>query len=76
MENNKDIVYYTSSDGTKTPIKDVEFTHLSNGLSKRYRELFESGNKDEVSKKLEEIDKIKNEIYRRINDFTETMKEK
>ena len=29
--------FYTSSDGTKTPMKDVEFTHLSNALAKRYR---------------------------------------
>ena len=38
MEEN--IKYYTSSDGKKTPLKDVETTHLINGLAKRYRELF------------------------------------
>ena len=32
------IKYYVSSDGTKTPITNVEFTHLSNGLAKKYRD--------------------------------------
>lgn len=68
--------YYTSSDGKKTLMKDVEFTHLSNGLAKRYRDIFNVTNKDEFSQKLKEIDDIKEEIHRRINTFNEGLKDK
>jgi len=63
--------YYTSSDGKKTPIESVEFTHLSNGLAKKYRDIFTSTNRDDFSKRLEEINDIKEEIHRRINTFNE-----
>lgn len=68
--------YYTSSDGKKTLMKDVEFTHLSNGLAKRYRDIFNVTNKDEFSQKLKEIDDIKEEIHRRINTFNEGLEDK
>ena len=67
--------YYTRSNGEQIPMKDVEFTHLSNGLAKKYREIFESTNKDEFSKKLEEINAIKEEIYKRINKFNDELGE-
>ena len=73
MENKKEEKYYISGDGTKTLMKDVEFTHLSNGLAKRYREIFNSINKDEFAKKLQEINDIKEEIYKRINDFNDKL---
>lgn len=63
--------YYTSSDGTKTPIESVEFTHLSNGLAKKYRDIFNSKNREEFSKRIEEINDIKEEIHRRINTYNE-----
>lgn len=68
--------YYVSSDGKKTLMKDVEFTHLSNGLAKRYRDIFNATNKDEFSQKLQEIDDIKEEIHRRINTFNEGLGDK
>lgn len=68
--------FYVSSDGKKTPIKDVEFTHLSNGLAKKYRDIFQSTNKDDFSKKLQEINDIKEEIHRRINTFNEGLGDK
>lgn len=61
--------FYTSSDGTKTPMESVEFTHLSNGLAKKYREIFDAKDKNDFSKRLEEINDIKEEIHRRINTF-------
>lgn len=70
---NKEKKFYTSSDGTKTPIEKVEFTHLSNGLAKRYREIFNSTNKDDFSKKLQEINDIKEEMHKRINDFNDKL---
>lgn len=70
MENKK---YYVASDGTKTLMSDMEYTHLSNGLAKRYRDIFNSTNKDEFAQKLQEINDIKEEMYKRINDFNDTL---
>ena len=70
---NKEEKYYISSDGTKTLMKDIEFTHLSNGLAKRYRDIFNSTNKDEFAQKIQEINNIKEEIHKRINDFNDTL---
>lgn len=67
--------YYTSSDGTKTPMESVEFTHLSNGLAKKYRDIFAAQNKDDFSQRLQEINDIKEEIHRRINTFNETLED-
>lgn len=61
--------FYTRSNGEQILMKDVEFTHLSNGMAKKYRELFEAENKDAFSKKLQEINDIKEEIHGRINKF-------
>ena len=72
MENKKE-KYYVSSDGTKTPMKDVEFTHLSNGLAKKYRDIFNSTNKDEFATKLQEINDIKEEMHKRINEFNDSL---
>ena len=67
--------YYTSSDGTKTLMQDVEFTHLTRGLAKKYQDIFTSTNKNEFSKRLEEINDIKEEVHRRINTFNEGLSE-
>ena len=63
------IKYYTASDGKKTPLKDVETTHLINGLAKRYRELFNSENEEDFNIRINEINDIKEETYSRINKF-------
>lgn len=74
MENKKE-KYYTRSNGEKIPMKEVEFTHLSNGLAKAYRDIFESKNKDEFSKKLNEINDMKEEIYERLNKFNDNLED-
>ena len=56
-------------------MKDVEFTHLSNALAKRYREIFNSTTKDEFGQRLQEINDIKEEMYKRINEFNDTLKD-
>ena len=61
--------FYTRSNGEQILMKDVEFTHLSNGMAKKYRELFEAESKDAFSKKLQEINDIKEEIHGRINKY-------
>lgn len=79
MENNEvkqdEVKYYTSSDGTKTPIKEIEFTHLSNGLAKKYRDIYNVSTKKEFNTKLKEINDMKEEIFRRYNEFYDTLKD-
>lgn len=72
MENKK---YYTRSNGEQIPLNEVEFTHLSNGMAKKYRELFESVDKDDFSNKLNEINDIKEEIHNRLNKFYDELGE-
>lgn len=71
----KKIKYYTRSNGEQIPMNEVEFTHLSNGLAKAYRDIFESKNKDEFSKKLNEINDMKEEIYERLNKFNDNLED-
>lgn len=66
---NKEVVTYTSGDGTETNVKDLEFTHLSNALAKKYREVFNSTNKNEFVEQLKTINNLKEEAHRRINEF-------
>lgn len=66
-------IMYTSSDGKQTPIKELNTEHLINSLSKEYREIFNSQNKEEFSKHIAKIDTVKNEIYSRINDFNSNL---
>ena len=71
--NNNEIKYYTRENGEKIPMKDVHTEHLINGLSKRYKDIFSSQNKDDFGTKLKEINDIKEEVYKRINDFNEKL---
>lgn len=61
--------YYVSSNGTKTPMSQVEYTHLSNSLAKKYREIFDSVDEDDFNNRLNAINDIKEEMYKRINKF-------
>lgn len=74
MENKKE-KYYTRSNGERVKISDLETTHLINALSKKYRELFNSQNRDDYSNKLKEINDLKEDLYRRFNDFYEKLGE-
>lgn len=65
--------FYTRSNGEQIPLKELETTHLLNSLNKEYREIFNSFNKKEVSERLKKIDMLKNEYYRRLNDFNERL---
>ena len=52
-------VMYVASDGTKTPMKDIETTHLINSLAKDYREIYNCHNKDEFAERIKVIDRKK-----------------
>lgn len=73
MENKK---YYTRSNGEQVEISSLETTHLTNALAKKYRELFESTNKDEYSKRYGEISDLKEDLHRRFNEFYDTLGDK
>lgn len=66
MENKK---YYTNSSGESVDISTLETTHLINALGKKQREIFNSANKDDVSRELEEIKNLKEEYYHRFNEW-------
>ena len=67
---------YIRNNGEKVFIKDMNTEHLVNSLAKKYRELFESTNKDDYSRRLAEINDLKEDLYKRFNVFYETMEEK
>ena len=69
----KEIKYYTRSTGEQIAIKDMNTEHVINALSKIYREMFECKNKDEFSKKLGKMNDIKEDLYRRFNDFNASL---
>lgn len=73
MQDKKEIKYYTRSNGEKVDIDTLETTHLTNALAKKYRELFEATNKDDYSKRFEEINDLKENLYGRFNNFYDSL---
>lgn len=70
MENKK---YYTNSSGESVDISTLETTHLINAIGKKQRDIFSRDNKDDVSKELAEIKDLKEEYYRRFNEWYEKL---
>ena len=73
MENKK---YYTRSNGEQVEISTMETTHLTNSLAKKYRELFEATDKDDYSRRYEEIKNLKEDLHRRFNEFYDSLGDK
>ena len=69
MNENKEVKYYTNSAGESIDISTLETTHLLNSLNKKQREIFNKETKDDVSKELEEIKNLKEEYYKRFNEW-------
>lgn len=65
--------YYTNSKGETIDVSTLEGVHLNNALAKKYRELFESTNKEEFARRLEEVNNLKEEVHTRINKFYEEL---
>lgn len=63
--------FYTRSNGDKVLLTEMNYEHLSNSLAKKYREIFESTDEEDFNKRLNDINDIKEEIYKRINKFHE-----
>jgi len=50
-------------------------THIKNALVKKMEELFDTKTKDEFSKKLKEVNNLKDEYYKHINEFYDKLGE-
>lgn len=72
---NKEPKYYVRSNGEKVDLSTMETTHVKNAMAKKMEELFSSANKDDFSKKLAEVNDLKNEYFARVNKFYETLQE-
>ena len=70
MEENKT---YTNHSGEILQVNTMETTHLTNAMAKKMREVFEAKTKDEAYKVINEINNLKEEIFKRINQFIETL---
>lgn len=73
MENKKEEKYYIRSNGEKVAISTMETTHIKNSMAKKMEELFSTTSKDEFSKKLQEVNDLKEEYFARINKFYDTL---
>lgn len=66
MENKK---YYTNSNGELIDISTLHTTHLLNSYRKKAEKIFESTNKDDYFKNIQELKDLQEEYYKRLNDF-------
>jgi len=72
---NKEIKYYTRSNGEKVDISTMETTHIKNSMAKKMEEMFNSKSKTEFSNKLKEVNDLKEEYYSRLNKFYDTLED-
>ena len=73
MENKK---YYVRENGEKIELSTMNTTHLKNAMAKKMEELFSTENKDDFSQKLNEVNDLKEEYFKRLNQFYETLGDK
>lgn len=73
MKNKK---YYVRENGEKIELSTMNTTHLKNAMAKKMEELFSSENKDDFSQKLNEVNDLKEEYFKRLNQFYETLGDK
>lgn len=66
---------YKRSNGEIVKMSTMNTEHIINSLSKKYREVFESKNKDDFTTKTNEINDLKEELYSRFNTFNEGLGE-
>lgn len=64
---------YTNHNGEVIQVNTLETTHATNALAKKMREVFEAKTKEEAYQKINEINSLKEEIFKRINQFIETL---
>lgn len=67
--------YYTRSNGEKIKLAEMNTKHISNAMAKKMEDLFTSSSKDEFSSKLKEVDNLKEEYHKRLNEFYDKLGE-
>lgn len=75
MENKEEKKYYVNSSGETIEISTLETTHLKNAMAKKMEGLFYSKNKSDFSKKLKEVNDLKEEYFKRVNKFYDTLED-
>lgn len=66
---NNEKKYYINSAGEKVEISTLETTHLKNAMAKKMEGLFSSTSKNDFSKRLKEVNDLKEEYHKRLNEF-------
>lgn len=61
--------YYTNSNGEQIDVSTLHTTHLLNAYRKKAESIFESTNKDDYFKNIQELKDLQEEYYHRLNDF-------
>lgn len=64
---------YTNHSGEVIQVNSLETTHATNALAKKMREVFEAKTKEDAYKIINEINSLKEEIFKRINKYIETL---
>lgn len=71
----KEIKYYVSSSGEKTPINEVDTVHLINGFAKKCKMVYDAENRKEAMNAMVVLNDIFEELSLRMNDFINDMEE-
>ena len=66
---------YTNHSGEQLDIETMETTHITNAMAKKMRDVFNAKDKDEAFKMIEEVNSLKEETFKRINTFLETLEQ-
>ena len=69
----EDNATYTNHSGEVIQVNTLETTHATNALAKKMREVFEAKNKEDAYKIINEINSLKEEIFKRINQYIESL---
>lgn len=65
--------YYTSSSGERKKISEMNTEYIINALAKKMREIYDSPNFAVYLQQSEEMEALKQEYYKRLNLFVETL---
>lgn len=68
--------YYIRENGEKVDISSMNTTHIKNAMAKKMEELFSSTSKEDFSKRLQEVNDLKEEYFLRVNKFYDTLGDK
>ncbi len=67
---------YVNSKGEEMEMSTMNTEHILNSLSKKSREIFDVTSQDEYHKRITEIMNLKEELFKRFNDFYGTLGDK